>query len=169
MPSQQEMKEKVGKTLADRVVNGELIGVGTGSTVDAALLALAERVRREKIAVSVVTTSRESAWRCQEIGLTVLHSGYYGEISWGFDGADAVDNDFRLIKGKGGALLQEKILAARCRRFVVVVDQSKMVDNLATSCPVPVEIIPEARYTVERELRAIGATEIVLRPASEIG
>lgn len=160
------MKEIVAAELAKRVQDGEKIGVGTGSTVDAALSKIGERIMREGLNVQVVPTSLQSAWRCHEIGLTVLYPAFRGELAWGFDGADAVDSNLWLIKGKGGAMLQEKILAARCKKFVVIVDQSKMTNNLADSCAIPVEVIPEALYIVENELKKIGASEVVLRPAT---
>lgn len=160
------MKEIVATELAARVKNGEKIGVGTGSTVDAALTKIGERIVKEGLSVQVVPTSIQSAWRCHEIGLTVLYPAYRGELSWGFDGADAVDPNLWLIKGKGGAMLQEKILAARCRKFVVIVDDSKMTNNLGQACPIPVEVIPEAVIIAEKGLRDLGASEIILRPAT---
>lgn len=158
----QSMKEKVGQELARRVKNGEVLGVGTGTTVEAALMAIGERARKENLNLAVVTTSYQSAWRCEELGFRVLAPGYRGDISWGFDGADAVDPALRLIKGRGGALLKEKILAAACGAFVVIVDESKMVQDLAVQS-VPVEIIPQSRSLVERELRKLGATQVTLR------
>lgn len=159
------MKEIVALEIAKRVKNGERIGVGTGTTVDAALVKIGERVLKEGLKVEVVPTSLQSAWRCHEIGLSVLYPAFRGELAWGFDGADAVNKDLWLIKGKGGALLQEKILAARCQKFIVIVDESKMVDDLSKACPVPVEVVPEAYFVVERELLKIGAEEVALRPA----
>lgn len=160
------MKEIVAAELAKRVQNGDRIGVGTGSTVEAALVKIGDRIKQEGLSVQVVPTSIQSAWKCQEIGLNVLHPAFYGELSWGFDGADAVDDNLWLIKGKGGAMLQEKILAARCRKFVIIVDDTKLTRNLADACAIPVEIIPEARIVVERGLNKLGAKEILLRPAT---
>lgn len=160
------MKEIVAQEIAKRVTTGDVIGVGTGTTVDAALAAIGARVARENLRISVVPTSYQSAWRCQELGLTVLYGGYNGYLSWGFDGADQVTKDRWAIKGKGGALLQEKILAKRCKRFVIIVDESKVVAHLGSGCPIPVEVVPEARVLVEDSLRALGATEITIRAGS---
>ena len=157
------MKEIVAAEIAKRVQNGDVIGVGTGSTVDIALEQIGKRIVREKLTVHVVPTSYESAWRCQEIGLHVLYPGYKGELSWGFDGADEVDPHLWLIKGRGGAMLKEKILAAKCKRFVVVVDESKIVKKLGEKFPVPIEVIPEARSVVEKRLQSLGAKEFVVR------
>jgi ribose 5-phosphate isomerase len=119
------MKEIVANEIAKRVKNGDVLGVGTGTTVDAALEAIGKRVAHEGLLVTVVPTSYQSAWRCQELGLTVMYSGYRGYLSWGFDGADQVTNERWAIKGKGGALLQEKILAKRCKHFIIIADDSR--------------------------------------------
>ncbi len=158
------MKELVAREIAQKVKDGEIIGVGTGSTVDIALDMIGERVRKEKLSLQVVPTSYESAWQCQELGLCVLSPGYRGELSWGFDGADEVNDRFWLIKGKGGALLKEKILAAKCKEYFVIVDESKIVNKLGAVCPVPVEVIPDALFVAERDLKKLGAKEITLRP-----
>ena len=158
------MKEQVAAELAARVKNGQLIGVGTGSTVELAVARIGERVKTEKLDVKVVPTSLQTAWQCQQLGLNVLYQGYRGEIAWGFDGADAVDKNLWLVKGKGGALLQEKILAARCREFLVIVDDSKLVQSLS-GVSIPVEIIPSAIHIAERELAKLGARDLALRPA----
>ena len=97
------MKEIVANEIAKRVKNGDVLGVGTGTTVDAALEAIGRRVAHEGLLVTVVPTSYQSAWRCQELGLTVMYGGYRGYLSWGFDGADQVTNERWAIKGKGGA------------------------------------------------------------------
>ncbi len=158
-------KERVGKEIAKRIKHGDVIGVGTGSTVEAALQAIGARCSAEGLQIAVLPTSLETAWLCEELGLTVLDASYRGELAWGFDGADAVDERLRAIKGKGGALLREKIIAARCSSYTLIVDDSKFTDNIAALSAVPVEIIPEARSVVERRLLALGATEVALRQA----
>lgn len=161
------MKEIVATEIAKRVKNGEVIGVGTGSTVEIAIAKIGQRVKQENLRLQVVPTSYETAWQCQELGLSVLYSGYRGELAWGFDGADAVDTKrFWLIKGKGGALLQEKILAAKCKHFVVIVDESKVCDNIAKKCAIPVEIIPSAVSLVQTGLQKLGALKQNIRTAS---
>lgn len=160
------MKEIVGREIAARVTNGDVIGVGTGSTVDAALTEIGRKVKSEGLRVSVVPSSYQSAWRCQELGLSVLYPGYRGELSWGFDGADQVTKERWAIKGKGGALLQEKILAARCKKFTIIVDESKVVPALGVGCPIPVEVIPEALAVVEQRLASLGASSFTLRSGS---
>jgi ribose 5-phosphate isomerase A len=158
------MKEALGKELAKQVQSGQILAVGTGSTVDAVLRALGERIRQERMDVAALTTSYESSLACAQAGIKVLDSlSVDSPIAWGFDGADEVDPTFRLIKGRGAALLREKILAARCERFTIVVDESKLVQRLGERFPVPIEVVPEAYWLVERRLKALGASSTQLR------
>lgn len=161
-------KELVAKELVKRLKSGETIGVGTGSTVNACLVEIGKRVVAENLSLQVVATSYESGWRCQQLGLTVLQREFRGELAWGFDGADEVDPNRWLIKGKGGAMLMEKILAAKCKQYVVVVDDSKIVDKLGVKCPVPVEVIPGAVSIVEKGLAKLGAREVIMRRGTGI-
>lgn len=158
-----DMKEIVAQEIAKRVKDGDVIGVGTGTTVDAALTEIGKRVKAEGLRITVVPTSYQSAWRCQELGFIVMYPGYRGHLSWGFDGADQVNTSKWAIKGKGGAMLQEKLLAKRCKKFVIIVDESKVVPELGVGCPIPLEVIPESLILVEDALRAVGAREVTIR------
>lgn len=157
------MKEIVAKEIAKRVKDGDVIGVGTGTTVDAALTEIGKRVKAENLRITVVPTSYQSAWRCQELGFIVMYPGYRGHLSWGFDGADQVTKSRWAIKGKGGAMLQEKILAKRCKKFVLIVDETKVVEQLGVGCAIPVEVVPEAVILAEEGLKALGAQEVIIR------
>jgi ribose 5-phosphate isomerase A len=157
------MKEIVAKEIAKRVKDGDVIGVGTGTTVDAALTEIGKRVKGENLRITVVPTSYQSAWRCQELGFIVMYPGYRGHLSWGFDGADQVNKARWAIKGKGGAMLQEKILAKRCKKFVLIVDETKVVEHLGAGCAIPVEVVPEALVLAEEGLRSLGAREAIIR------
>jgi len=114
----------------------------------------------------VVPSSRESAARCESAGLVVLTPNSGVSIPWGFDGADEVDEKLRLIKGRGGAMLQEKILAKKCKKFIVIVDESKLVSKLGDKTAIPVEVIPEAQALVAAELKKLGAAEVKFREGS---
>ena len=160
------MKEIVAREIAKRVKDGDVIGVGTGTTVDAALTEIGKRVVAEGLRVTVVPTSYQSAWRCQELGFIVMYPGYRGYLSWGFDGADQVTKAKWAIKGKGGAMLQEKILAKRCKEFIIIVDETKVVSELGKGCPVPVEVVPEALVLAEEGLKGAGAVEVTVRVGS---
>lgn len=157
-------KELLGSFIAAQILPNSTIAVGTGSTVDAVVRALGRRMKEEQFGVTVVPTSIETATLCASVGCTVLSLHAIPEhISWGFDGADEIDDSFRLIKGRGGALLREKIIASHCERLHILADDSKLVSRLGERFAVPVEIIPEALTLVKRSLRRLGATEVELR------
>lgn len=158
------MKELVAREIAKRVGNNQVIGVGTGSTVDLAVRYIGERIAKEKMTVRVVPSSYESAIYCAELGLIVLSPLYQEQLDWGFDGADQVDADLRLIKGRGAALLKEKILVSKMKKFVVIIDHTKLVQAL--NMAVPIEVIPEALGPVKRALAVLSPKNICLRQAS---
>lgn len=159
------LKTAVGQEIAKKIKNNMVIGIGTGSTVDAAVLEIGRRVQAEQLTIRAVTTSLESARLAEENGIIVLHSAYAGTFAFGFDGADALNTDLQAIKGKGGAMLREKILAERCDYFVLIADESKLVSDIATACCVPVEVIPEALDLVQRRLQTLGVVSVQLRKA----
>jgi len=159
-------RELLAQEIALRIKDDDVIGIGTGSTVDVSIAAIGDRIRRESLTVYAYTTSLQSISRCHEVGIRVLDSYSGGQVPWGFDGADAVDEELRAIKGGGGALLREKILASRCKDFIIIVDESKLVKNIAQKFLVPIEIIPEALWYVESALLKLGAREVTLRKAT---
>ena len=163
--SNQAAKEEVGRQIAEKVQDGQVIGVGSGSTSYLAILAIAERVRKEKLHVTAVCTSHEVTLACVTVGLPV---GSLQQLcpDWAFDGADEVDPERNLIKGRGGAMYLEKIVIDAAPKSYILVDQSKLVTRLGEKFPIPVEVFPLALRLVERELIAMGATEVVMRPAT---
>jgi ribose 5-phosphate isomerase A len=162
--SNRAAKEELGRRIAERVQDGEVIGVGSGSTSYIAIHAIAERVRKERLNVTAVCTSQEVTLACVALDLPVA-SLLQRRPDWAFDGADEVDPERNLIKGRGGAMFMEKIVMHSSPRNFILVDQSKLVTRLGEKFPVPVEILPITLRFVERELAAIGATEIVMRLA----
>ncbi|NNF03445.1 MAG: ribose-5-phosphate isomerase RpiA [Rhodothermales bacterium] len=155
-----ELKMKAKQAAADAVVDmiksGMAVGLGTGSTASLAIKALGERVRREGLAVSAVATSFASERLAAEHGLTLTTLDRTPELDLAFDGADEVDPDLNLIKGRGAAHTREKIVASAAKRFVVLVDESKLVDRLGERMPLPVEVVPMAVEPVMSVLRRLG-------------
>ena len=135
------------------VKNDSLLGVGTGSTVNVFIDALAASSIRISGAVA---SSEATAERLKSHGIEVLDLNMAGQLELYIDGADESDPGLRLIKGGGGALTREKIIAAASREFICIVDKSKQVDILGTF-PLPVEVIPMARSFVAREIVRLGA------------
>lgn len=158
------MKELVARATASFVGDGETIGLGSGSTVELAVVELGRRIAREKLLVFAVPSSPQIATIAEQSGVRVLHSGARAKIDWAFDGADEVDTRLNLIKGRGAALLGEKIIAKRAKgRFTVVATGDKLVQQLGYNFPVPVEVVPEAIDDCRQELVSLGAREVVIR------
>ena len=157
-------KQKVAQQIAQKVKDGDVLGVGSGSTVYMALLAIADRIKAEKLHVLAIPTSLEISMFCSKLGIpqTTL---YEHNPDWLFDGADEVDPDNSLIKGRGGAMFKEKLLISSSAVNYIIVDDSKVVKKLGTNFPVPIEVFPQALLHVEAELKKLGANSIVLRPA----
>lgn len=149
---QNELKRQVAKAALSFIDDDCILGVGTGSTVNCLIDALSESGIRIEAAVS---SSEESTRRLQEIGVKVVDLNTAGPLDLYIDGADEFNTSRYLIKGGGGALTREKIIAEAARRFVCIVDQSKKV-NVLGKFPLPVEVIPMARGLVARKLVALG-------------
>jgi ribose 5-phosphate isomerase A len=157
-------KQKIAQLIAAKVKDGDVLGVGSGSTVYVALLAIAERIKAEKLHVLAIPTSLEISMFCSKLGIpqTTL---FEHQPDWLFDGADEVDPNNWLIKGRGGAMFKEKLLMSCSTVNYIIVDDSKIVNKLGTNFPVPIEVFPQALLHVEAELKKLGANSIVLRPA----
>jgi len=149
---QLEQKKRVAEAALAFVKEDSVLGVGTGSTVNCFIDALAASGIRIEAAVS---SSEASTCRLQAAGIEVVELNQAGTLDIYIDGADEFDAHRRLIKGGGGALTREKIIAAASRKFVCIVDESKKVGVLG-KFPLPVEVIPMARSFVARSLVAIG-------------
>ena len=157
------LKNVIAHTVAQRVKDGEVIGIGSGSTVWLAIEKIAERVRQEKLKIAAVTASCASAFAAERAGLTVLSLISERKLDWAFDGADEVDPQLNLIKGAWGAMLNEKIVACRSNKFVIIVSEDKLVKRLGEKFSVPVEVIPEAAFLVMETLKKLGAVAVKMR------
>ncbi|MFP5441001.1 MAG: ribose-5-phosphate isomerase RpiA [Gammaproteobacteria bacterium] len=153
----QDARKKAAAEAAIKYVDPDaILGVGTGSTVNFfidALAALRPKVR------GAVSSSTASTQRLQALGIPVLELNDVAELPVYVDGADEVDHRLAMIKGGGGALTREKIIAAVARQFVCIADESKLVDRLG-EFPLPVEVIPMARSYVARQLVKLGGRPV---------
>lgn len=151
---QDQAKRKAAEAAMRHVVAGEVLGVGTGSTVNHFIDLLAQH--RPDIP-GAVSSSQATTARLQQAGIEVFELNDCGPLAVYIDGADEADPHLRLVKGGGGALTREKVIAAASRRFVCLVDESKLVKILG-KFPLPVEVIPMARSFVARELVRLGGS-----------
>lgn len=156
-------KQAVAKALAGFVKDKQVIGLGSGSTVELALEAIGKRVKAEGLKIVGVPTSIRTSRIASQMGVSVLSPFADVEIDWAFDGADEVDSELNLIKGRGAAMLPEKIVAKRSKRFVVIVSEDKIVKKLGEKFAVPIEVIPEAATLVEKELKAFNPEKFSIR------
>jgi ribose 5-phosphate isomerase A len=145
-------KQLAAAAAADHIHEDTVIGIGTGSTVNLLIDEMAARKLRIR---GVVSSSEASTTRLQRHRFDIVDLNAAGELDLYIDGADESDRHLRLIKGGGGALTREKIVAAASRRFVCIADDSKLVDVLGRF-PLPIEVIPMARSYVAREVAKLG-------------
>ncbi len=151
------MKAQVGQAALQYVVKGEIVGVGTGSTVNKfidALGTIKDQIR------GAVSSSEASTVRLKQLGIKVFEANEVGELAVYIDGADEIDARGYMIKGGGAALTREKIVAAQSRLFVCIADASKQVETLG-KFPLPVEVIPMASARLIRQFAALGASREV--------
>ena len=151
---QETGKRAAGEAALEFIRDGALVGLGTGSTVKYFLQALGQRVQ-DGLRVRGVPTSRETAELARQLQIPLLPEQDEWTLDVAVDGADQVDQHFHLIKGGGGALLREKIVAAAARTFIVLVDHTKCVPVLGKPMPVPVEVIPFGWPQSAKQLEAL--------------
>uniref|UniRef100_A0A7C3ER19 Ribose-5-phosphate isomerase A n=1 Tax=Candidatus Methanomethylicus mesodigestus TaxID=1867258 RepID=A0A7C3ER19_9CREN len=149
-------KLNAAKASLAEVKNGQVIGVGTGSTVAIFIELLGKKVKEEGWDVLCVPTSYQSAYLAIENGLRLTTLDEHPVLDLAVDGADEVDADLNLIKGGGAALTREKIVDASAKRFVVVADKTKLVAALGEKFPIPIEVIPLARKTASMRIAMLG-------------
>ena len=156
---QVESKRNAGYRAAGMVEDGMVVGLGTGSTVFFAMERLGERIARDGLRIVGVPTSYQAAIRARQYRIPLASLDEYPEIDIVIDGADQVDPDLNLIKGRGAALLREKCVCDAARKALIVVDPTKMVETL--DAPVPVEVLPFAATPVFGRLGALGADPVL--------
>lgn len=155
-------KQAAGIRAAQWVESGMRVGLGTGSTTAFALMEIGRRCKEEGLEIVGVPTSFASERLSRQLGIPLSSLDVLDRLEIAFDGADEVDPDLRLIKGRGAAHTREKVVASQADRFVVLIDPSKLVDELGSKAPVPVEVLPMAVTPVTRSLEALGG-DVTLR------
>lgn len=156
-PTELAARRQVGIRAAALVADRSVVGLGTGSTAACAIEELGRRVREEGLAIVGVPTSWSAERKAREVGIPLRTLAEVERIDLALDGADEVSPALDLIKGGGAAHTMEKIVATFADRFVVLVDDGKLVAKLGARWPVPVEVLPAALAPVERWLRKLGA------------
>jgi ribose 5-phosphate isomerase A len=162
MATQDELKQKAAFQAVEFVKSGMVVGLGTGSTTEYAVKRIAELLNRGELSEVVgIPTSIRTENLARELDIPLVGFETHQNIDLTIDGADEVDPDLNLIKGGGGALLREKVVAQVSRRNIIIVDESKLVPKLGTGWALPIEVIPFARYTEEVFLSDLGGAVTV--------
>ena len=158
MDLQNQMKKAVAQAAVDQIQNGMILGLGSGSTAALMIEALAVKIKSGEIKDIVgVTTSFQGEVLASELGIPLKSLSSVSEIDLAIDGADEVDPKFQLIKGGGACHVQEKLVAALAKKFIVVVDSTKIVEKLNLDFKLPVEVLPSAWKQVQKTLKNLGA------------
>ncbi len=165
---QDTWKRLAGEAAAELIETGMVIGLGTGSTVAYLIQALARRIQHGLQIVGAVPTSHSTEHLARSLGIPLTKLDIHPELDLAIDGADEIDSELHLIKGGGGALLREKIVATVARRFVVIGDITKQVPQLGHHFPLPIEVVPFAATPVSRRLQALGASVQLRQKANQV-
>ncbi len=153
--SQQAQKEAVAQSALAYIEEDMILGVGTGSTVNCLIDLLPQKNLKGAVASSQVTEDKLRA-----LGIEIFDLNFAGTLDLYIDGADEVNSELQLLKGGGGALTREKIVAAASKQFVCMVDETKVVKTLGVDFPLPIEVLPQARSYVARELVKMNAEPV---------
>lgn len=162
--SNYEEKLRIAKKIVEKVKDGDVIGVGSGSTSFVATKEIAKKIKEENLNITAIPTSYEINLLCNELGIPTV-SLLDKKPDWSFDGADEVNDKNWLVKGRGAAMFREKLNIASSEVTYILVDESKFVKNICDKFPIPVEVTPMAINYVREELFKLGAEEVILRLA----
>lgn len=162
-------KQRVGLEAAGKVKDGMVVGLGTGSTATHFVRELARRIREEKLSIHCVPSSIACSLLARAEGISLLSVDQVTRVDLYVDGADEVSPEKGLIKGRGAAMVGEKLLAEACDAFIVIVDSGKLVQRLGEKFPVPVEIMPAAVGLAPRGIAALGGTPTLRKAAGKDG
>jgi ribose 5-phosphate isomerase A len=168
MTANQE-KRLAAEAAINHVTDGMYLGVGTGSTVAIFIELLAEKISSENISITTVPSSYGTLLHLHDAGIPTIPLGCVTSLPVAVDGADEVDNQLALIKGGGAALLREKILAEAAQQLVIIVDQAKLVKNLGTRFPIPVEVLPDGLALAMDRIQQLGGSPMLRQADRKAG
>jgi ribose 5-phosphate isomerase A len=155
--AQDSWKQMAGAASVQFIEDNMVLGLGSGSTSTFMVYALAERIKQGLHIVGAIASSQEIQDLASRLGIPLTDLDTYAELDLYIDGADEIDPQLNLLKGGGGALVREKIVATAARRFIVIADINKQVERLITRFPLPVEVVPFATSPVRKRLEKLGA------------
>lgn len=165
----EEAKKRVCLEAVKHVKDGFIIGLGSGSTVAYAIQEVGKKIQQRKLQILGVPTSYQAMMLAVQCGIPITTLDEHSQLNMTIDGADQIDRQLNLIKGMGGALTREKIVASAAKQFVVVTDETKMTEKLGVNCAVPVELLPFALPTVASKMRTMGGKPVLREAKGKVG
>jgi len=165
----EEAKRKAALEAVKRINDGFIIGLGSGSTIAYAFQEIGKRIKDEGLQIYGVPTSYQAFMLATKHGISITTLDEHPKLDLVIDGADQIDKNLNLIKGMGGALLREKIVATAAKRFIIVADESKMTDSLGKNQRVPIEVLPFAFTTVMSKIREMKGKPFLREGTDKVG
>jgi len=165
----EEAKKRVALEAVKHVQDDFIVGLGSGSTAAYVIQQIGEKIRLEGLRILGVPTSHQAMMLAVHCGVPLTTLNEHPQLDLAIDGADQVDRELNLIKGGGGALTREKIVASAARQFVIVADETKLVERLGTNHTIPVEVLPFAVPTVMVKLRELKGKPVLREGGGKVG
>lgn len=169
MDWRENAKRMAAEKAAQHVEDGFIIGLGSGTTVAHVFREIGKRIREEKMRIFGVPTSHQAFLQAVQHGIPITTLNEHSEVDVTIDGADQVDPKLNMIKGIGGALTREKVVASTSKVNIIVVDESKLTEKLGVNHPIPVEVLPFALSPVESRMRVLGGKPVLRRAERKVG
>lgn len=165
----EEAKKKASLEAVKHIKDGFTIGLGSGSTVAYAIQEIGKRIQQRKLRILGVPTSHQAMMLAVHCGIPITTLNEHPQLNLTIDGADQIDRQLNLIKGMGGALTREKIVASATKQFVIVADETKLTEKLGANCAVPVEVLPFALPTVMLKMQEKGGKPVLREAKGKVG
>jgi ribose 5-phosphate isomerase A len=165
----EEAKKRVALEAVKHVQDNSIVGLGSGSTAAYVIQQIGEKIRLEGLRILGVPTSHQAMMLAVHCGVPLTTLNEHPQLDLAIDGADQIDRDLNLIKGGGGALTRERIVASAARQFVIVADETKLVERLGTNHTIPVEVLPFAVPTVMVKLRELKGKPVLREGGGKVG
>lgn len=169
MDWREEAKKKASLEAVKHIKDGFTIGLGSGSTVAYAIQEIGKRIQQRKLRILGVPTSHQTMMLAVHYGIPITTLNEHPQLNLTIDGADQIDRHLNLIKGMGGALTREKIVASAAKQFVIVADETKLTEKLGANCAVPVEVLPFALPTVMLKMQEKGGKPVLREAKGKVG
>ncbi|TET21096.1 ribose 5-phosphate isomerase A [Candidatus Bathyarchaeota archaeon] len=165
----EEAKKKASLEAVKHIKDGFTIGLGSGSTVAYTIQEIGKRIQQRKLRILGVPTSHQAMMLAVHCGIPITTLNEHPQLDLTIDGADQIDRHLDLIKGMGGALTREKIVASATKQFVIVADETKLIEKLGANCAVPVEVLPFALPTVMLKMQEKGGKPVLREAKGKVG